>query len=497
MSEARAVLKHSRIYAAAAVLNRAAAFLIIPIHTRYLPESDYGTIGVITVVSEVVGAMFGLKLGAAMSRMYFDYQDAAERDSVVTSAILGAFMIVGFILGPLVLLSEPIAKLILGVDGLGGVLLLGVAGLLLNTIFNLGLQYFLIRQRSGLFLVAGTVRSILYIAAAFLFVAFLGMGLKGAILGIFAANAVAAAGVVVPLLWKLGLRYSWTKVRDTLRFGAPLIPGQVAEIGASFTERYLIVHMASLAAAGVYFLAMRLASVINALIIGPFNRIYVVRRFEAYGAGTEDGDSSRVFTYFFIVVTWIALGLAVLAREVVAIAAHGRYQGAVEVIPLACLTQVLVSVLIIAELGIYYAKIPRHLTTANIATLVVQLGLNLLLIPDFGTRGAVTALTVATAFRLALTVYLARGLGGPRIEWPSLAGIIVGAAGVFAICAALDLREGWLSTLAKVVLLGLYPLAVFASPLLTGQERRALMRLLTSRWNRLARASMKGGSVEP
>ena len=497
MSEVRAVLKHSRIYAAAAVLNRAAAFLIIPIHTRYLPEGDYGIIGVITVVSEVVGAMFGLRLGAAMSRMYFDYEDADERKSVVTSAILGALMIVGIILGPLVLLSEPLAKLILGVAGMGGVLLLGVAGLLLNTIFNLGLQYFLIRQRSGLFLVAGTARSIVYIAAAFLFVAFLRMGLRGAILGIFVANAVAAAGVLGPLLWKLGPRFSRARIRATLRFGAPLIPGQVAEIGASFMERYLIVHMASLAAAGVYFLAIRLASVINALVIGPFNRIYVVRRFEAYGVGSDDRDSSRVFTYFFLVVTWGALGLAALAPEVVAIAAHGRYRGAVELLPLACLTQVLVSVLIIAELGIYYAKVPRHLTTANLATLAVQVGLNMLLIPHFGTRGAVTALTIATAFRLAVTLYLARGLGGPRIDWPSLSAILGGAAGVFAVCAVLDLREGWLSALAKVVVLVLYPVAMFASPLITGAERRAFMRLVASRWGRFARASAGGGSIEP
>ncbi len=496
MSEARAVLKHSRVYAVAAVLNRAAAFLIIPIHTRYLPEADYGVIGVITVTSEVIGAVFGLKLGAAMSRIYFDYPEGNERNSVVTSAILGVLVIIAAILGPLALFAEPLAKVILGVPGLGGVLFLGVAGLLLNTLFNFGLQYFLIRQKSGVFLITGAARSVLYIAAAFVFVVFLGMGLKGAILGIFAANAVAAVGVVAPLFWKLGLKFSRIKVRAMIRFGAPLIPGQVAEIGGSFMERYLIVHMASLAATGVYFLAIRLAAVINALIIGPFNRIYIVRRLEAHGTGVEDHESSRVFTYFFLVVTWAALGMAALASEAIAIVAHGRYQGAVEVLPLACLTQVIVSVLIIAELGIYYAKIARHLTTANIAMLVVQLGLNVLLIPRFGTMGAVTALTVATAFRLAVTVYLARGLGGPRIDWVSLSIILGGAGGAFAICAALDSVDGWMSTAAKLVVLLLYPAAMLASPLFSGDERRAFARLLASRLSRAPRTASGGDSIE-
>lgn len=496
MSEARAVFKHSRVYAAAAALNRAAAFLIIPIHTRYLPEGDYGVIGVITVVSEVVGALFGLKLGASMSRLYFDYEDAEERNAVVTSAILATAVMVGVVMMPLTLFAEPLAKLILDVDGLGGILVLGAAGLLLNSVYNLGLQYFLIRQQSGLFLIAGTARSILYIASTILFVAVLRMGLRGAVIGIFVANAAAAAGVVIPLLWKLRLRYSWDKIRATVRFGAPLIPGQVAEIGASFMERYLLVHMASLAAAGVYFLAIRMASVINAMVIGPFNRIYVVRRFEALGTVKEDAESSRVFTYFFLLVTWAALALAVLAREVVAIAAHGKYAGAVQIIPLACLTQVLVSVLIIAELGIYYAKVPRYLTIANVATLALQLGMNFVLIPRFGTMGAVSALAFSTVFRLALTVRLARGLGGPPIDWRSLSAILGGASLVFAVCAMLDRLDGWLSTLAKVAVLLLYPCALLLSPLFRGWERRALWDHLTLRYRRV-RAPTGGGPVGP
>jgi O-antigen/teichoic acid export membrane protein len=496
MSEARAVLKHSRIYAAAAVLNRAAAFLIIPIQTRYLLESEYGVIGVITVVSEVVGAMFGLKLGASMSRLYFDHEDQADRNEVVTSAIIGASVMVCVVMAPMAFFSEPLAKLILDVDGLGGILLLGVAGLLCNTLFNLGLQYFLIRQQSGLFLIAGTVRSILYIAASYLFIATLHMGLRGAVIGIFAANALSALGVLVPLLWKLRLRYSWDKIRDTIRFGAPLIPGQVAEIGSSFLERYLIVHMATLAAAGIYFLAIRLASLINAMVVGPFNRIYVVRRFEAHGAGAKDDESSRVFTFFFMLVTWAALGLAALAREIVAVAAHGKYAGTVSIIPLACLTQVLVSVLIIAELGIYYAKIPRYLTIANLATLAVQVGLNLFLIRRFGTMGAVSALTLATAFRLVLTVRFARGLGGPTIDWRALSAVLGSAAAVFAVCHALDRANSSLSTILKITLVFLYPLGLVLSPLFRGEERRALWCVVTSRFRRV-RAWAGGGSIGP
>ena len=81
MSEVRAVFKHSKVYAVASLLNRGAAFFLIPVYTNFLAREEYGILAVITVASEIVGAALGLRLGAAMSRVYFDYAGQDDRNT--------------------------------------------------------------------------------------------------------------------------------------------------------------------------------------------------------------------------------------------------------------------------------------------------------------------------------------------------------------------------------------------------------------------------------
>lgn len=480
MSEARVVLRHSRIYAFAAILNRSAAFLMIPLYTRFLQQEEYGILGVIAITSEIVGAMVGLKLGAAMSRLYFDYTEDRERNEVVTSAILGASAFIALTILPLLFVSEPLAHAVLGRAGMGNLLVLGIAGLLLNTLYTFGVQYLVIRQRSGAFLLVGTLRSVVYILGTAFMVAWLKLGIRGALIGILVANAVAAIGLVGPLLWRLGLRFSRTKFVDMVRFGAPLVPGQLAEIAGAFAERYLIVHLASLAASGTYYLALRLGMVINSVIIGPFNSIYLVRRFEAYGARSEDPDAARVFTYFFAIVTLGGLALAMAAPEIVTIVAPSSYADAIVVVPLVCLTQVILSLLLIAELRVYYAKLPKYLTASNIAMLVAQVLLNIWLIPFFGIVGAAIAGVAAMMLRLAVVIFLSRGLPGPMPEWRTVTVILIAASLWFGVGQLVGTVPGWLGTAGKGVLLVSFPSALLASSLFTREEKRELFHYLRS-----------------
>ena len=89
MSEARTVFRHSAVYALGQVLNRGAAFALVPIYTWFLGAEDYGLLGVVSIASEVIGAIIGLRLAAAMARIYFNYPDARGRAEVVSTALLG------------------------------------------------------------------------------------------------------------------------------------------------------------------------------------------------------------------------------------------------------------------------------------------------------------------------------------------------------------------------------------------------------------------------
>jgi len=298
---------------------------------------------------------------------------------------------------------------------------------------------------------------------------------------------LATAWLILPLLARLGLRFSRAKFISMLRFGTPLLPAQIAELLLKFSDRYLLAHLASLAEVGVFFLGVRLVSILQLAFISPFNQIYIVRRFEAFGRKEGDAEGSRVFTYFFAILVSAALALSLAAPELVALTAFRRpgYSGAASVIPLLALAEVVRSLLLIAELGIFLAKIPRYLTFASIAGTLLHIPLTASMIAMFGVIGAAGAAVLSMTFRLIVTCRLARGLGGPQPEWGHI--FVILSAGLAAFGAA------WVTALAlgepagavgRLFLAGFFPLVLLLSPVFSDAERSALRRFVTDYFQR-------------
>jgi O-antigen/teichoic acid export membrane protein len=487
VSEAPAVFGHSVVYASAAILNRAAGFLLLPLYTHFLDPSDYGVLGVIAITSEVVGALIGVKLGTAMSRLFFDYTDEQERAELVTTAILGLGLIVVAFSVVVALVADPVAALVLGNRDQGDLLFLGIAGLLFNVIFTLGLQYLVVLQRSQAMLAVSTLRSIFFLGLGALFIAPLRLGVFGALLAILLANALATAWLILPLLARLGLRFSRTKFISMLRFGTPLLPAQIAELLLKFSDRYLLVHLASLASVGVFFLGVRLSTILQMAFVSPFNQIYIVRRFEAFGRKEGDAEGSRVFTYFFAILVSAALALAIAAPQLVALVAFDRpgYYGAAAIIPLLALAEVVRSLLLIAELGIFLAKIPRYLTFASVAGTLIHIPLTAGMIAIFGVIGAAAAAVLSTTFRLIVTCRLARGLGGPQPEWGHILVILSAALATYVAAWAAELALGTgVGAVLRLFLAGAFPFLLLLSPVFSNAERASLRRFVTDRFRR-------------
>jgi O-antigen/teichoic acid export membrane protein len=484
VSEARSVFGHSTVYASTAILNRGAGLLLLPLYTQFLDPSDYGTLGLITITSEVVGAMIGVKLGTAMSRLFFDYAAEHEREELVSTAILGLGSIVAACTVLLALVAGPLAAMLLGNRDQGGLLFLGVVGFLLNVIFMLGVQYLTVLQRSTAVLTVTTLRSVLYLGLGALFIAWLSLGVFGALLAILLANAFAVAWLILPLMVRIGVRFSRAKFVAMLAFGAPLLPGQLAELLLRFSDRFLLGQLASLASAGVFFLGLRLSTTLPMALVSPFNQIFIVRRFDAHGRNDDDSEATRVFTYFFAILVSAALGLSLVAPQLIALVAFGRpdYYGAASVIPLLALAEVVRSILLMSELGLFYAKLPRALTLASIAGLLVHIPLTAGMITMFGAVGAAGAAVLSTTFRLAVTCRLARGLKAPRPQWAHLL-VILGAAGAaFGAAWAIDQAVGpaW-GVVGRLLLVVAFPVLLFLSPVFGDGERQSLRSFVADR----------------
>src|SRR5262249_40042299 len=135
------------------------------------------------------------------------------------------------------------------------------------------------------------------------------------------------------VLGRLGFRFSGTKLRAMLAFGAPLIGLSLGWFLMNATDRAVLSRVASLADVGIYSLANRLATVLLVFVLTPFLLLWQTERYELASKDRGQDVIARIFTYFFASLCFAALGLSVWMHDVVRLMAAEQFWAAAQTGP--------------------------------------------------------------------------------------------------------------------------------------------------------------------
>ena len=204
-----------------------------------------------------------------------------------------------------------------------------------------------------------------------------------------------------------------------LRFGLPTMPAELTLYSLNFIDRILIVRLAGLAEAGLYALAIKFAQGINVLARG------FQLAFPPLAYSISDDDEARrayalIFTWFAAVCAFATAGLWLLSRQITELLAAPEFFEAHEAIGLlatgvSLYALYLVMVVILGRTGRTERSFP-----ATVAGMIVNVALNLALIPPLGIVGAGLALAGSYVVVVVLMYALTRRLFPVPYEWGRL-----------------------------------------------------------------------------
>ena len=258
-----------------------------------------------------------------------------------------------------------------------------------------------------------------------------------------------------------------------LRFGLPTMPAELTLYSLSFLDRIIIVRLAGLAEAGLYALAVKFANGMQVLVRG----FHLAWPPLAYSI-TDDDEARRsyalIVSWFVAVISFAVVGLWLLAPWLVRLLADERFFEAQDVVgPLAAGTALyalyLVLVVILGRTGRTELSFP-----ATATAVVVNVGLNLVLVPEYGIIGAGVALVVSYAVVVALMYVIVRRLFWVPYEWRRLATAVFLAAALIAIGETLVPHEGAGGLVLTLALFAAYPAGLWAARFLSDEERERL-----------------------
>jgi O-antigen/teichoic acid export membrane protein len=464
-------------YTAASILSKVIAVALLPLYTRYLTPEDYGAAEIL--FAAVVTASIIVRFGLIEAILRFYYLDEEDPRRVVKATFAGLFWL--STLGLLIALpfARPLSEALLDPKelppGVSGVELVRIAigGLWVLTMWEFMLTLFRLDERARAFFATTILNVVAAIALTVVLVVGRDEGARGLLIGSYASGAVFAI-VLIALQWRrLSLWPEPALLRRLFRFGLPTMPAEVSLYALNFADRLIIVRSLGLKEAGLYSLGVKFAQAVNVLVRG-FQLAWPPLAYSI----RDDGEARRfyatVVTLFVAGCSFVVAGMWIFSRWIVRALAAPKFFDSYEVIGLIAAAVTLyalylVLVVILGRTGRTEFNLP-----AAIGALVVNVGLNLLLVPQLEIVGAALALVASYLVVLGLMYVFTQRLFPVPYEWGRLLRVVFTVAAIVGIAELFTPTEGAVGLLLRVALFAAYPLTLFATGFFSHEERRWL-----------------------
>lgn len=446
-SEVKKVLKHSSIYGIGNILHRIPPLILLPLYLNYLTPEDFGKKEIVVLVIDYLSIVLSMGIGNAMGRFYFDFSEGKDQNLVVSTIMLSFAGISLPLIIAIGFFAEPIAGMVIDSHDDKYLIIMALASLWLNSLYRMACSYLRIQEKSVLYIMISISKLVLQLALNIVFITLLGWGIYGIFASTLISGILFVAGLVLPLLMRIGFGYSYVLFKQILAFSAPMVISQLMSSIVNMSDRYFVKVYVSLAGAGIYTLGYRLGNSIHSFIQSPFQQIWNPRRFAIHQQADSKSIYAKILTYYCIVQGLFAVLLIVCVRDVLLIIGKPAYFGAADIAQIICVAYVIFGIQTHLNTGILITKKTVFIAKINTVTAVLNISLNFLLISKYGMYGAAIATLACMIFKTLITGYYVNKIYYIAWEYKRIFWILLSVSFASSLCLFdrhSDILQGYL-----------------------------------------------------
>ena len=387
--------RNTLIIAVSNIGSRAILFLLAPLYSYYLTESQYGIMDLITTTVSLLAPFFCLDIYEATFRFAGDREEDGR--TIYSSSLL--LCLFGVLLGAA-------ATAVSCAAGYMPELVAGTAVFSVLTVINNVLSQF--ARGSGrirVFAFSGIVNALILLASNAVFLILLKLELRGWLISYFFAKLF----TFLYLAWRTDLpgnfsvrHVSRSCIKRMLRYCIPLMPTAIMWWIMNVSDRYMLSFFLGTAVTGIYAVAGKIPGLLS-IFENIFYQAWQTTAINS--AGTEDQDRfySEVLNKYIQLILTGCISLLPFLRWVITLLFSKPFHAAVNPAPILVLCIAIHAVA--GNLGAIYTvcKDTRGALYTSFAGAMVNILLNLLFIPKFGMVGAavttIIGYTVTLLFR--------------------------------------------------------------------------------------------------
>ncbi len=458
--EIRKVAGHSATYALGVVAGGLGRVFLIPIVARFLSADEYGVVALVLAFVSLVAIVMDMGFSTSLIKFFSEAEEPASKDRVVSTIVLAGVASGVAISMFLLPLGRVLSSVVFGRADYAHFIYLGLALALASTLFRVTLSYYQAVPAPTRYAVVSVVKGALAVGGAALFVIYLAWGPVGFLVGTILPTALLSLILIPWLLRRVGLGFDTGDLKRSLRFGVPLVPSTFALWGLTYCDIYLLGRLARLEDVGWYQMGQEICLGMG-LVVTAVQLAWP--RFIFAHAG--EARAPRVFSlftdYYAVVLGVVGLGLSVFAEDIIRVIGSKAYVPAASVIPILCLATLLFALYGVFASGVQIKGRTEFMAFTTAGGLVLNVVLNLVMIPRWGMVGAASASVIANIAMCGAALGISRRFYVIPFSALRLGGTLVLGVALFGVSTWAEHLPGlaWV-LLAKVAIVAALPVWV-------------------------------------
>jgi O-antigen/teichoic acid export membrane protein len=294
------------------------------------------------------------------------------------------------------------------------------------------------------------------------FVVFLKRGAEGSLSGQVLAGLILAIPLTVLTLRSVTIAVDWALLKKSLFFGFPLMVYNYAALMTEFSNRFFIERYSSLSDLGLYNLGYQFGWLMQSFLDAG-HLAWTPIFFETARRDDAPKVFGRFASYYLIVVTWLALTLALLAREAIRLVAPETFHSSYDVVPVLVLGNSLSAVWFMLVNQVFVANKTGYLTLITLVGAAVNVILNVLMTSRLGIAGAAWAMCGSSLVQVVLLYQVSQRAYPIAFESGRVLRILAVGIGAFCCGYALSPSGLWSAVMFKIgIVTALYPVLLYA-----------------------------------
>lgn len=491
LNKVKSLFSQSFFYSLGNLFAKASGLITLPLYSIYTSKEEIGLLALYETTYMFVLAIAGAGSKSGFARYYNEMPNEQEKKSLFFTTYL--FNVVSSLLA-VGLITMLIYNLRLFQQAnYTRVILLFSLSSLLKLLFDVPIVLLRLQQKASKQVVYQVINVVLTVTGTLIALKYLSKGFEGIFWAQMVANGLTLI-IMIPLIfaninWKLNLK----ELKDMLGYGYPLALSNVLTLVLTISDRYILEAYYSLETVGSFSVAVRVANLLQFLVIGSFYTSYYYQYYKNISISEDTRYHEKIFTYFILLIIASGLVISLYGREIIYIIMAGKteYFDAIPVIPILVFGLLFSAMRQIFIMPLTKVKKTKLISKVLVVSGVINLVLNFIFIPHFGKEGAALTTAISQLFAALLFLRSVYAVDKIRYEWKKVSFIVFSGLLMYMVFLLIPIYQWYINIIIKgFVVLGFFLLLLAFG--VFEKEEIASAKLIYYKWKgRLSKSNIQ------